>query len=213
MQGSMFRFLSRQSGAVRITGERHILRMPQFSDFGAWRALRRESKAFLQPWEPTWNAEDLTERSFRTRINRYEREYSAGSAIALFIFDLDEELLGGITIGNIRRGAAQSCMIGYWMGERFAGHGHMKAALKLTVHHIFDRLQLHRIEAACIPENERSIGLLESQGFRREGYLREYLKIDGKWRDHIMLSRLSSDAVLGKQAFDDSGLYRATNTA
>jgi [ribosomal protein S5]-alanine N-acetyltransferase len=212
MHGSMFRFLSRPASAVRLTGANEMLRMPRYADFPAWRTLRAESKAFLQPWEPTWNSDDLTERAFRERVNRYERECSAGTSISMFIFDHDEELMGGLTIGNIRRGSAQTCMIGYWMGERFSGRGHMKAALKLTVHHIFNRLQLHRIEAACIPENERSIGLLESSGFHREGLLRQYLKIDGKWRDHIMLSRLSTDDAVGKRVFDDTGLYRATNT-
>ena len=98
------------------------------------------------------------------------------------------------------------------MGERFSGQGHMKAALKLTVHHIFDRLQLHRIEAACIPENHRSIGLLEGSGFRREGLLRDYLKIDGRWRDHVLLARLANDDI-GKDVIDDSGLYRANSHA
>ena len=63
-------------------------------------------------------------------------------------------------------------MIGYWMGERFAGKGHMAQAVKLAIPYIFSSLQLHRIEAACIPENHRSIRLLEKAGFQREGYLR-----------------------------------------
>lgn len=208
----MFRFLTRPNGAVKLSDGKHLLRMPRYADFDEWWALRRESRAFLQPWEPTWSADDLTERSFRARVNRYEQEYSAGTAITLFIFGEHDELMGGITIGNIRRGASQSCMIGYWMGERFSGQGHMKAALKLTVHHIFDRLQLHRIEAACIPENHRSIGLLEGSGFRREGMLRDYLKIDGRWRDHVLLARLANDDI-GKDVIDDSGLYRANSHA
>ena len=104
-------------------------------------------------------------------------------------------LVGGITIGHIRRGAGQNCMIGYWMGERHAGHGHMFAALKLAIPYIFSSLELHRIEAACIPENSRSIRLLEKAGFEREGYLRQYLRINGKWRDHVLFSLLSDDAV------------------
>jgi len=108
-------------------------------------------------------------------------------------------LLGGITIGYIRRGAAQSCMIGYWMGERFAGQGHMFAALQLVIPYIFAGLELHRIEAACIPDNARSIRLLEKAGFQREGYLRGYLKINGQWHDHVMFSRLASDADTGRK--------------
>ncbi len=84
-------------------------------------------------------------------------------------------------------------MIGYWMGERFAGQGHMAQGVKLVIPYIFSSLQLHRIEAACIPENQRSIRLLEKAGFQREGYLREYLKINGQWRDHLMFSLLSKD--------------------
>ena len=102
-------------------------------------------------------------------------------------------MIGGLTIGYIRRGAAQCCMIGYWMGERHAGQGHMVAALQLVIPYIFSSLQLHRIEAACIPENERSIRLLEKAGFQREGYLRDYLKINGQWRDHLMFSLLARD--------------------
>jgi ribosomal-protein-alanine N-acetyltransferase len=59
--------------------------------------------------------------------------------------------------------------------------------------HLFAGLELHRIEAACIPDNARSIRLLEKAGFQREGYLRGYLKINGQWHDHVMFSLLSTD--------------------
>ncbi len=194
MQASIFRLLSRRSDFSIITGQKHYLRLPQFLDFQQWRDLRAESRAFLQPWEPRWSIDDTTERAFRERVNRNEREYSLGSAVPLFIFDGEtHRLMGGITIGNIRRGAAQTCMIGYWMGERYAGQGHMKEALGLTINHIFQRLQLHRVEAACIPDNIRSLKLLENAGFQHEGMLRQYLKIDGAWRDHLLLSRLAED--------------------
>jgi ribosomal-protein-alanine N-acetyltransferase len=78
------------------------------------------------------------------------------------------------------------------MGERHAGQGHMSAAIGLAVHHIFERLNLHRIEAACIPENDRSIRLLEKAGFRREGYMHDYLKIRGEWRDHLLYALVSN---------------------
>lgn len=170
------------------------MRLPRFSDFEQWHALRSESRRFLQPWEPTWRGDELFERSFRARVLRNEQEFSSGLAVPLLIFrHSDGQLLGGLTIGLIRRGAAQTCMIGYWMGERFAGHGHMFAALKIAIPYIFKGLELHRIEAACIPENEKSIRLLEKAGFEREGLLRQYLKINGQWRDHVLYSRLSGD--------------------
>lgn len=194
MTRSVFRFLSRQSDTVELADDRHLLRLPRFHDYRQWYQLRSESRRFLEPWEPTWRGDELTESSFRARVIRNEQEFSSGQAVPLFVFERAQKtLLGGLTVGYIRRGAAQCCMIGYWMGERHAGHGHMFGALKLVIPYIFSSLQLHRIEAACIPDNTRSIRLLEKAGFRQEGYLREYLKINGEWRDHVMFSLLAAD--------------------
>lgn len=195
MGRSVFRFLSRQPDKPDLASEVHRLRLARYSDFEQWHALRAESRSFLQPWEPSWRPDDLTERAFRARVLRNEQEYYAGLAVPLFLFSRsDDTLLGGLTIGLIRRGASQSCMIGYWMGERHAGRGHMFAALQLAIPYIFRVLELHRIEAACIPDNQKSIRLLERTGFQREGLLREYLKINGQWRDHALYSRLAESA-------------------
>lgn len=201
MTRSVFRFLSRQPDTPELYGEHHVLRLPRTSDYQAWYSLRSESRSFLQPWEPVWRGDELTEASFRSRVVRSSQEHSSGLAVPLLVFRRsDQALLGGLTIGYIRRGAAQSCMVGYWMGERHAGQGHMLAALQVAIPYIYGGLQLHRIEAACIPENWKSIRLLEKAGFVREGLLRKYLKINGEWRDHIMFSRLPEDGDIGKIA-------------
>ena len=194
MARSVFRFLSRQPDAPELSDGRHVLRLPEYYDYGQWHRLRSESRRFLQPWEPTWRGDELTEASFRVRVSRNRQEQSSGLAVPFLIFRRDEmTLVGGITIGHIRRGAAQSCMIGYWMGEQYAGHGHMFAAVRLVIPYIFEGLRLHRIEAACIPDNHKSIGLLEKSGFEQEGLLRSYLKINGEWRDHLMFSKIGGD--------------------
>lgn len=199
MAKSVFRFLSRQPDTPELYGDNHLLRLPRHSDYRQWYKLRSESRAFLQPWEPVWRPDELTEASFRTRVIRSGQEYVSGLAVPLLLFRREGEvLLGGLTIGYIRRGAAQSCMIGYWMGEKHAGQGHMLAALKVAIPYIYGGLQLHRIEAACIPENWKSVRLLEKAGFEREGLLRKYLKINGEWRDHLMFSRLPEDGEFGK---------------
>ena len=194
MTRSVFRFLSRQSDVVEFADSRLLLRLPRYQDYRQWFKLRSESRQFLEPWEPSWRNDELTESAFRARVIRNEQEFSSGQAVPLLVFSRAENtLLGGLTIGYIRRGAAQCCMIGYWMGQRHAGQGHMFDALNLVIPYIFSSLQLHRIEAACIPDNTRSIRLLEKVGFRQEGYLREYLKINGEWRDHVMFSLLAAD--------------------
>lgn len=199
MAKSVFRFLSRRQESPLLHGDSHSLRLARYSDFGQWLILRTESRAFLQPWEPTWRDDELSQSSFRARVNRSIEEYRAGYAVPLLVFDRSQTtLLGGLTIGYIRRGAAQSCMIGYWMGERHAGQGHMLAALKIAFPYIYGQLQLHRIEAACIPDNWKSVRLLEKAGFEREGLLRKYLKINGEWRDHVMYSRLTEHDETGR---------------
>ncbi|MGI2035230.1 GNAT family N-acetyltransferase [Rhizobium panacihumi] len=202
MTRSVFRFLSRQPETPELYGDHHLLRLPRFNDYRKWHAARDESRAFLQPWEPTWRADELTESAFKLRVQRNTQEFSSGIAVPFFLFRREDmALIGGLTIGLIRRGAAQSCMIGYWMGEKYAGNGHMFAALKLAVPYIHNGLQLHRIEAACIPENWKSVRLLEKAGFEREGLLRKYLKINGEWRDHLMFSRLAEPAEFAKTEF------------
>ncbi|WP_337266317.1 GNAT family N-acetyltransferase [Oryzifoliimicrobium ureilyticus] len=194
MPKSMFRFLSRHNDMVEIADDRYLLRLPRYQDFNQWYKLRAASRRFLEPWEPIWRSDELSESAFRARVIRGKQEFASGQAVPLLLFHREKmSLLGGLTIGYIRRGAAQSCMIGYWMGESHAGQGHMFAALQLAIPYIFNELELHRIEAACIPDNARSVRLLEKAGFQREGYLRGYLKINGQWQDHIMFSLLASD--------------------
>lgn len=170
------------------------LRLPVVSDYGSWVGERSESRAFLRPWEPTWSADDLTRAAFKRRVRRVQREASEQSCFAFLIFHRhDEALLGGVTLSNIRRGVAQSCSLGYWMSVRHAGKGYMRRAVNLVLEFAFSDLRLHRVEAACIPGNERSLGLLEKVGFVREGYARRYLLIDGRWQDHVLLSRTIDD--------------------
>ena len=116
-------------------------------------------------------------------------------AYTFLIFDnANDELLGGITLGGVRRGVSQSGTLGYWMGASHAGKGRMTRAVAATVEFAVSRLRLHRIEAACIPENAPSIALLERNGFRREGYARGFLRINGAWRDHLLFALVESDA-------------------
>ena len=106
----------------------------------------------------------------------------------------DNALVGGLTLANIRRGVAQAGSIGYWVGAPFARQGYMTAALRALIPFSFGTLRLHRLEAACIPSNAASIGLLEKTGFKREGYARQYLCINGVWQDHLLYARLRDDA-------------------
>jgi ribosomal-protein-alanine N-acetyltransferase len=164
------------------------------SDHGEWSELRMKSREFLQPWEPTWPPDDLSKSAFRRRLAAYARDIDLDQAYPFFIFrQKDEALLGGITLSNVRRGVAQMGSVGYWIGLPHVRHGHMLAAVRTVAPFAFQRLGLHRLEAACIPENVASRELLLKAGFRLEGEARAYLKINGVWRDHLLFGMLAGD--------------------
>lgn len=197
---ALFRFPSELPSRPLIRTPNLYLRVPQASDHAAWALLRMESSEFLTPWEPTWNEDDLTRASFRLRAKRAAREISTDEAYSLFIFETGTEtLIGGLTLGLIRRGVAQACTLGYWMGRRHAGKGHMTEAVRGAVRFAFSDLALHRVEAACLPSNEPSRRLLERVGFQHEGLARAYLKINGNWADHLLYAVLSTDTLPGSR--------------
>lgn len=186
-----------------------LLRPPAPGDFPAWRQLREESGPFLKPWEPRWPADDLTRTGYRRRLARYEADAAEHSGFTYFLFDRRAgELLGGLSLSNVRMGAARSCALGYWMGERHAGRGHMKKAVAMILPEAFGTLRLERVEAGCIPDNRRSIQLLEGLGFRREGVMRGYLEIDGRRRDHVLYALLRGDFAPSHSVEDSPNIAR-----
>ena len=184
-------WIAPESG-LRIEGEGVRLRPPRASDYAEWRDLRAQSRAFLQPWEPTWPVDDLSRAAFRRRLLAYARDREAGVAYPFFVFRAsDDALSGGITLSNVRRGVAQMGSVGYWCGKSFTRQGLTLAAVKALCEFSFRTLGLHRLEAACIPENAPSRDLLKKAGFTEEGFAQAYLKINGGWRDHVLFGLVS----------------------
>lgn len=190
-------FFRRPSPALK--GARVNLRLPQASDYRQWADLRASSRSFLEPWEPRWAVDELERGAWRQRLARYGEDFASGTALPFFIFENGGGLVGGITLGNIRHGVAQTGQVGYWIGHNHAGRGLMLEALGLLVTHAFETLRLHRVEAACIPNNQRSIRLLEKAGFQREGLLRSYLRINGAWQDHYLYALVVGDLPAEKK--------------
>lgn len=178
-----------------VRGDGVTLRPADMRDYDEWASLRERSRAFLVPWEPIWPGDDLTRSAFRRRVRAQMEEIEKDEAYPFFIFNDEEVLVGGITIGQVSRGVAQAATLGYWMGQPFAGRGYMSRAVRAVAHHAFTALRLHRLEAACLPHNLASARLLESVGFTHEGYARAYLRINGVWQDHFLYAMLEHDPI------------------
>ena len=189
-------FLKGSADAPCIDGEGLYLRPAMMEDYAGWARLRAQSRAFLTPWEPSWQDDELTKTAFRRRLRRHAEEAERDQGRHFLIFDRAGDVLtGGLTLGEIRRGVSQTATLGYWMGEPFAGQGRMTQAVRAASGWGFGQLGLHRIEASCVTENTASARLLTKNGFRHEGRARAYLKINGVWKDHELYALLGSDTA------------------
>lgn len=179
---------------LQLEGRQVYLRPPRPNDHRAWAALRAKSRPFLEPWEPTWPEHDLTRAAFRARLGAYAREMEVGEAYPFFIFRReDDAFVGAVRLFHVRRGVAQSGSIGYWIGQPFTRQGLMSDAVETLIRFAFTGLGLHRLEAACMPQNAASAALLLKCGFSEEGYAPAYLKINGGWRDHRLFGMVAPE--------------------
>jgi [ribosomal protein S5]-alanine N-acetyltransferase len=178
----------------RVDGVGVVLRHPEAKFYSEWAELRAASRAFLTPWEPVWGPDDLSREAFRARLRRYSDDVREGRAYPFYVFSAEDgALVGGATLSRVHRGAAQSCTLGYWVGEAHKRRGYTLKAVRALIGFAFHGLDLHRVEAACVPENSPSKALLEKAGFTQEGYARGYLRINGAWRDHHLFGLVRTD--------------------
>jgi ribosomal-protein-alanine N-acetyltransferase len=179
----------------QLVTERLLVVLPQVDDAGRVAAYYAENRAHLGPWSPPTPDGYDTEPFWRTRIPAVREEARAGSAYRLVLVarnDPPGPVVGTVALSQIARGPFQACYLGYGIDHRFEGMGYMFEALTAVVRWAFDELRLHRVMANYVPTNERSGRLLRRLGFVVEGYARDYLFIDGAWRDHVLTSRTSS---------------------
>ncbi len=169
------------------------LRLPRRSDFAQWQNVRSASRPFLTPYEPKWSDYELTRKSFIKRVGQCAERADQRQEVSLFIFALEQQnnkekemFVGGITLSNIRYGAACHSNLGYWLGQKQTNKGYMNKAVALMLPFAFGTLKLRRIHAACLPDNDRSKNVLQKNGFVEEGFAEKYLQIDGEMRDHVL---------------------------
>ncbi len=190
----MFERLSRYGNSPVLESSNIILRAPRSSDWAKWVETRAASRKFLTPWEPKWSQDALSRSTFKYRIKRYAEEARDETGFSFFLFHREtDELVGGVTVSNIRRGVAQIATLGYWSAEKHSRQGYMYEAILVLLPWLFNEQGLHRVEAACLPANIASFKLLEKLGFTREGLARQYLCINGVWHDHLLYGLLKSD--------------------
>ncbi|HBL25604.1 MAG TPA: RimJ/RimL family protein N-acetyltransferase, partial [Acidobacteria bacterium] len=159
------------------TGERTLLRHPVPADAPAFLAMVEASRALHHPWvHPPGDA---------AAFGRFV-EHAATERLQGFLICLRDtgEIAGVATLSEIVRGLFWSTYLGFYASAAWAGRGFLKEGLGLVLRHAFGPLGLHRVEANVQPENTRSLALVRSLGFQKEGFSPKYLRIGGQWRDH-----------------------------
>jgi len=179
-----------RKNAATLEGNRVHLRPPRRRDETAFIAQALRSRAFHHRWVQAPETPD----AFAVYVQRYRRADTSARHIGFLVVRNDDDALAGvINFSEIVRGAFHSAYVGYYAFAPLAGSGYMTEGFALALDFAFRHLGLHRVEANVQPANVRSIALVERIGFVREGYSRRYVKVGGRWRDHLRFAMLAED--------------------
>ncbi|MDH3753272.1 MAG: GNAT family N-acetyltransferase, partial [Acidimicrobiia bacterium] len=171
-----------------LHGRRVSLRPLEAHDFRAWQEVRRRNVVWLTKWEPQRLAgqPDTVENreAFGVRCASRARERQLGTGYGFGVF-AHGVYIGEMNLNSIQRGPFQSCYVGYWIDEKYAGNAYVPEALVCAIKFAFEELRLHRVQIAIIPRNVASRRVVEKLGIRYEGTAERYLEINGVWEDHM----------------------------
>lgn len=182
----MFNYFNYTPG-IRLTTARLLIRLIADKDAVLLAGYYQENRAFLEPWEPIRDDSYRQPHGWRRRCGLINTLHKQGSAFYFALFDPSErQILGVANFSGIIRGAFHACYLGYSLGEKWQGQGLMFEALDRIIHHLQRQEHIHRIMANYMPHNQRSGKLLKRLGFEKEGFAKNYLLINGVWRDHVL---------------------------
>jgi ribosomal-protein-alanine N-acetyltransferase len=166
-------------------------RLISLDDAPVLAAMLRDNRDFMAPFEPARAEANFTDSGQLALIRDLLARHERGQTLPHVILDEDGSVVGRITLNEIVRGPFQSCSLGYWVAASANGRGLATAAVRDIVRVAFEDLGLHRIQAGTLPGNVRSQRVLESNGFVRFGLAPAYLRIAGRWQDHVLFQLLN----------------------
>ena len=173
-----------------IETERLVLRMAEVRDAPEIVRYFSENRVHLAGSRPRMQPELFTEDFWRSQAHAALSEFRTDRSLRLFLFEKPaaQRVVGNMNFVQFQRGAAHFCTLGYGIAADREGRGLMREALEAGIRHVFEVMNMHRIQANYVPWNRRSGGLLRRLGFTVEGYARDYLYLDGQWQDHVLTS-------------------------
>ncbi len=175
--------------------ERLFLRASTPAQAGAVLDYFVRNRIFLKEWEAARNDAFFTVEAQQRQLQDDLRRQEAGDLLRLWICKKSDagKIIGSVAFDHIVRGAFLSCHLGYRLDEKETSRGYASEAIQRGIAIMFGEYRLHRIEANVMPRNRRSLRVLEKLGFYQEGLARKYLKINGRWEDHIHMVLLNEE--------------------
>ena len=170
-----------------------VTRLITLDDAETLARLLTANREYLAPWSPLQGDRYFTEDGQREVLLRDLAAYELGGMLPLAIVDAGGAMCGRIYLNSIVRGAFQSASVGYWVSESRIGRGLASAAVADVIAMGFGQYRLHRLEAATLLHNTPSQRVLARNGFRPFAVSEAYLKIDGRWQDHILFQLLNKE--------------------
>jgi ribosomal-protein-alanine N-acetyltransferase len=186
---------------TRLVTPRLVVRPPRTSDVVEIRRVLRANHEHLRPWNPAPSSNEdpssITEVS--KSVLRQRRDWKQGTGFVFMVAkrEAPQGFIGKIALNGVMRGAMWGAYLGYWMAADEQGKGLVVEAIRAVLDFGFGPAGLHRLQAAIMPRNARSLRVIEKLGFRREGLAERYLQIAGKWEDHILFARTREEHVPG----------------
>jgi ribosomal-protein-alanine N-acetyltransferase len=165
------------------------LRTPAPREWPSWAAVAEASRERLERWQPAWPEGYVARAAYDRRCRLWRARAREGSGFAWNVWDGDR-LVGHCRLSPVRRGAAMTATLGYWVAEGEEGQGVATRAAFAACAHAFETLGLERVEASYVIGNAASARVLAKLGFAEEGSLRGALLVAGERRDHVLVARL-----------------------
>lgn len=166
-----------------------LLRTAEIADADMIADYFKANREYLKPFEPTREEAFFTVNGWLQRLIKLTELHRLGLGYYCLLIDAKtQRMLGTVSFSGITRFPFHSCSVGYSLAQAEQGNGYMTRGLRMACEYMFDVQNMHRIQAGYMPHNKSSEAVLERAGFNREGYAKDYLLIDGKWEDHILMS-------------------------
>lgn len=173
----------------RIESERLIIETPTIADAERVRSFYERNRDYFRNWEPDHGEQIYTAAFWQKVLPSYVDEFQRGQAVRVILRrkeNLDGGIIGFIHYTQMAGGALMSCWFGCNLDHEYEGKGYMTEGARAAMGYLFRQFNVHRINASFMPANVRSMLLMRRLGFQVEGFAKDYLFVNGRWRDHTI---------------------------